>query len=145
MTVVAAVDSGTGAKAVAEAAATLADQSDAPLHLLSVYEHSEHEHLLNQALDTGESLSEEERSRIATRAAENAAADLTRGFEAVGRRGNPAAEILEYATDVDAEYVVIGGRQRSRVGKALFGSVTQSVLLEADRPVVVVPEEPKEN
>jgi nucleotide-binding universal stress UspA family protein len=145
MTVVAAVDSGTGAKAVATAAATLADQSDAPLHVLSVYDHSEHEHLINQALDTGKSLSDEDRATVATAAAENAAADLTREYEPIGRRGKPAVEILEYATDVDAEYIVIGGRQRSRVGKALFGSVTQSVLLEADCPVLVVPEEPKES
>ncbi|AGB38681.1 universal stress protein [Natronococcus occultus] len=145
MTVVAAVDSGTGARTVAEAAATLADRSDVPLDVLSVYEESEHEHLVNQALDTGGSLSDEDRLRIATTAAENAAADLDREYDALGRHGKPTVEILEHASDVDAEYIVIGGRQRSPVGKALFGSVTQSVLLEADRPVVVVPEPPEES
>lgn len=145
MTVVAAVDSGTEARTVAEAAATLADRSDAPLHVLSVYEESEHEHLVNQALDTGGSLADEDRLRIATTAAENAAADLDREYDVLGRHGKPAVEILEHASDVDAEYIVIGGRQRSPVGKALFGSVTQSVLLEADRPVLVVPEAPEES
>lgn len=57
-----------------------------------------------------------------------------------GAVGDPATEILEKATQLDARYVVIGGRKRTPVGKALFGSVTQSVLLNADRPVTTVTE-----
>ena len=54
----------------------------------------------------------------------------------VGRVGSPAEEIVDVADELGARYVVIGGRKRSPVGKAVFGSVTQSVLLTADRPVV---------
>ena len=51
----------------------------------------------------------------------------------------PASEgIVDLATDIDADLVVVGGRRRSPVGKALFGSVTQSVVLDSPLPVVVV-------
>lgn len=55
-----------------------------------------------------------------------------------GRVGDPSEEIMDVAGREDSRYLVIGGRKRSPVGKAIFGSVTQSVLLEADRPVVTV-------
>lgn len=60
-------------------------------------------------------------------------------FEAVGLEGEPAKELIEYGREVDAEYLVVSGRKRSPIGQAVFGSVTQSLLLEADRPVVAVP------
>ncbi len=57
---------------------------------------------------------------------------------AIRQHGNVAEEILAEAADRDVELIVIGGRKRSLVGKALFGSVTQAVLPDADRPVMVV-------
>lgn len=56
----------------------------------------------------------------------------------VGQVGEPTAEILEEAGRREARYLVIGGQQRTPVGKAVFGSTTQSILLNADRPVVTV-------
>lgn len=55
-----------------------------------------------------------------------------------GRVGDVTAELLAEAERTDARYLVVGGRKRTPVGKALFGSATQSVLLNADRPVVAV-------
>lgn len=55
-----------------------------------------------------------------------------------GRVGDPVDEILAVAGEVDARYLVVGGRRRSPAGKAIFGSITQSVLLNADRPVTTV-------
>jgi nucleotide-binding universal stress UspA family protein len=51
--------------------------------------------------------------------------------------GDPAEQILDIATAEDANLIVVAGRKRSPTGKALFGSVTQSVILNADRPVMV--------
>jgi nucleotide-binding universal stress UspA family protein len=66
-----------------------------------------------------------------------------RDVSAAGRVGDPPEEIVDEAAQEDARYVVVGGRKRSPVGKALFGSVSQSIILESDRPVVAVPRVPE--
>jgi nucleotide-binding universal stress UspA family protein len=55
-------------------------------------------------------------------------------------RGNdPHEDVLAHAADVDADELVITLRKRSPAGKALFGSVAQRIMLNADRPMRVVP------
>ncbi|WP_226007034.1 universal stress protein [Natrinema salinisoli] len=54
------------------------------------------------------------------------------------RHGEPADEIVDYAESIDADTIVIPGRKRSPVGKAVFGSVTQDIILNADSPVTIV-------
>jgi len=51
--------------------------------------------------------------------------------------GDTAEDITDEADRYDVDAIVLGTRKRSPVGKAIFGSVTQSVLLDTDRPVVV--------
>jgi nucleotide-binding universal stress UspA family protein len=51
--------------------------------------------------------------------------------------GSPAEEILRYAEEHDVDRICVGGRKRSPTGKALFGSVTQNVILDTHRPVLV--------
>ncbi|MFC4549432.1 MULTISPECIES: universal stress protein [Halorussus] len=53
------------------------------------------------------------------------------------RSGEPAAVVLDFAQDEDADLICVGGRRRSPAGKAIFGSTSQSVILQADRPVLV--------
>ncbi|KDS90328.2 universal stress protein UspA [Halorubrum saccharovorum] len=53
--------------------------------------------------------------------------------------GDPSDELLAAAADVDADAICVSGRKRRPTGKAVFGSVTQDVILGADRPVFAVP------
>lgn|SRR5690625_6731460 len=54
-------------------------------------------------------------------------------------RGNtPAQDLLEIADDEDAEYIVIGLRRRTPVGKLILGSNAQQILLDSNRPVISV-------
>ncbi|UPV99569.1 universal stress protein [Halorussus gelatinilyticus] len=53
------------------------------------------------------------------------------------RSGNPAAAVLDFAESEGADCICVGGRSRSPAGKAIFGSVSQSVILQSDRPVLV--------
>lgn len=64
-------------------------------------------------------------------------ADLGIDVEASTGKGDPASVILDTAADSEANAICVAGRRRSPVGKAMFGSVTQSVILESDRPVIV--------
>lgn len=50
-----------------------------------------------------------------------------------------AETILELVADSGAGLVVIGARHRSRVGKLLLGSVSQTVVRQAEVPILVVP------
>jgi nucleotide-binding universal stress UspA family protein len=55
-------------------------------------------------------------------------------------RGNaPIEDMLAAAEEFDIDEFVIGIRKRSPVGKMMFGSTAQNLLLESDRPVRCVP------
>lgn len=51
---------------------------------------------------------------------------------------NVAHAVLRLADEVGAQLLVVGARRRSPVGKALLGSVTQTLILEAHVPLLVV-------
>lgn len=53
------------------------------------------------------------------------------------RSGEPAAQIVAVADDIDADLVTLAGRKRSPTGKVLFGSVAQDVILSTRRSVLV--------
>ncbi|GAB3063320.1 universal stress protein [Intrasporangium mesophilum] len=51
---------------------------------------------------------------------------------------DPAEQLLEVARNTNAELIVIGLRRRTPVGKLIMGSQAQTILLEADCPVLAV-------
>jgi nucleotide-binding universal stress UspA family protein len=145
MSIVAAVDGGTLDDPIVATGYDLAQAYGETLYLLHVVPEEEFEAHLEeiQELDreADYSLTQEENSarRLARDVLEGTLDEYDPGaVEPLGRVGDPTEEVLAAARELDARYVVIGGRRRSPVGKALFGSTTQEVLLESDRPVVTV-------
>lgn len=137
MPIVASVDRSARAASVIRHAADLAEDVGVELHVV---------HVGSAGVPSPEGGYDSERERrFAGMKAVGVARELAGevegigDFEAVGLEGDPAAEMVEYGREVDAEYVVVSGRKRSPLGQAVFGSVTQSLLLHADRPVVAVP------
>jgi len=51
--------------------------------------------------------------------------------------GHPAERILDLARRRGADLVVVGSRGRGAVTEALLGSVSQAIVHDADRPVLV--------
>jgi nucleotide-binding universal stress UspA family protein len=138
MVIVAAVSDSEQSRDIATEATELAEAFGDELHLVHVIEETEYTRTVEKeshARETGSGNLEE-----------NVAAEVTPEFDdvvsvesdVVGRVGNPGKTVVDYADEVDARYVVVGGRNRSPTGKALFGSVTQSIILNTDRPVVTI-------
>ena len=50
----------------------------------------------------------------------------------------PGEDIVHYAREQAVDQIIIGARKQSKVGKILFGSTTQHVILEAPCPVLTV-------
>ena len=60
-------------------------------------------------------------------------------------RGNdPAEDLILVAEEVRAEFIVIGLRRRTPVGKLILGSNAQRILLDATCPVLAVKAGPAE-
>lgn len=50
----------------------------------------------------------------------------------------PGEDLISFAKEKDVNQIVIGIKRRSKVGKLLFGSTAQFVILSAPCPVVTV-------
>lgn len=136
MVIVAAVDrSGRSADVIREAGA-LGGAFDDPVHVVHVLTPSKFVELGRTSVERNDPIDMDEVREIATEIAKEAAADLDVAHEAKGLVGDPATRIVDYAEDHDARYVIVAGRKRSPAGKVIFGSVSQTVLLNADCPVV---------
>jgi nucleotide-binding universal stress UspA family protein len=79
--------------------------------------------------------------------AENRLENLQRAFEvdnipcktqAFVSYQSPGEDLVNYIKGNDIDEIIIGVRRRSKVGKLVFGSTAQYVILEAPCPVVAV-------
>lgn len=50
----------------------------------------------------------------------------------------PGEDLVQFARDNQVDEIIIGVKRRSKVGKLVFGSTAQYVILEAGCPVVTV-------
>ena len=66
------------------------------------------------------------------------AADVEHDLRHLVRGKDPVSDVLDTATELNAELIVIGIRKRTPVGKLVLGSHSQSILLEASIPVLAV-------
>lgn len=136
MVVIAAVDNQESESAVVDEGQRLANAFGEPLHVVHVLNQSRFQELERASVDeTGQTIDVQ---TIREMAEEIADATVDTEYTAVGLVGDPTEEVLKYAGKEDTSYITIGGRSRSKVGKALFGSVTQSILLSAESPVLTV-------
>lgn len=74
---------------------------------------------------------EEIKNQLREAGVEHEVRQLVRGLD-------PAEDLVNVATEVGAEFIVIGLRRRSPVGKLILGSNAQRVLLDAPCPVLAV-------
>ena len=74
--------------------------------------------------------------------AELAASGVTYEIRTPADVDDSADELIRIAETTDADFIVIGLRRRSPVGKLLLGSNAQRVLLDAACPVLAVKAEP---
>lgn len=138
MVIVAAISDSEQSSDIATQADELARVFDDELHLVHVIEETEYTRLVEKQSGTRETDTKSVEDTAATRAAEGLDEIIAADHEVIGRVGSPGTKVVEYANEVDARHLVVGRRSRSPVGKALFGSVTQSILLNAELPVVTV-------
>jgi nucleotide-binding universal stress UspA family protein len=58
-------------------------------------------------------------------------------WRAIGALGEKAPVVIEVAEDEGCDHIFLSGQKRSPAGKALFGDVTQEVILNFDGAVTV--------
>jgi nucleotide-binding universal stress UspA family protein len=133
-TVVIATDGSESVGRAVDVALDFAARFDAAVHALYVLEESEVEGAPEEVRDEMHDALEE-RGEQAVR---DVAADAERSVTTAVREGRPAAEISQYARDVDADVVATGTRGRHGENRFLIGSVAERVVRTCPVPVLTV-------
>lgn len=143
MAILAAIDENERSRQVVTVAHELAIAFDEPLvalHVVPTEDYEAHREAITEIPEFRD-FSIDQEAESAERFAREFVTATADGLDPVrldarGRVGKIAEEILAEAGRIDPRYLVISGRRRSPVGKAIFGNTAQQVLLNADCPVV---------
>lgn len=139
MPVVAAVDRSGSNRDIVTEADRLANAMDEELHVVHILSQKEFRAIEQTSVEeTGTTVPMDDIRSLAADIADEAAEGVVAEYEPIGLVGDASEELLDYIETHDARYVVLGGRNRSPVGKVIFGSTAQPVLLNASCPVVTV-------
>ena len=85
----------------------------------------------------GASISQFGPAREAREVLEDAGIEVTLAEDS----GDPGQRVVEHTRKSGADLISVAGRKRSPAGKAVFGSVSQSVMLNAEVPTLYCPVE----
>lgn len=132
MPVLAAIDIDMRSDAIISEAKSLADAFDEELHVIHANSLADLKEISQTDSDHKRTIVEQFEDEIT-----EIASPISDVVVPVCAIGQPATEVVEYAKRHDVIYVVIGGRRRSPVQKAIFGSTAQKILLNAPCSVVV--------
>lgn len=148
MSIVAAVGDPSRDAVVVREARKLAERLGEDLNVVLVMATDEFVDLERTSIErTGRTVEREDLEAKAEEIASEIAASAIEDdfpYEVAAFIGEPVDELQSFSEEHDVEYLVIGGRKRSPIGKLVFGSTAQSILLNYDRPIVSVRIDPEE-
>lgn len=131
-------DGGEQMGAVIDAAIDIATQRGATIHALSVIDRGVFL-TLDEGLTDAVDVELTTNAETAIQAVTDAAAAAGLDSEGTVRRGRPGEEISDYADEIDVDLVVMGTRGADGHERRMLGSVSQDVIMEANRQTLVIP------
>lgn len=129
---------------LAKETAEIAVPADADVLLAHVYTADEYEDTrkrLNLNSDSEVTPDEIAKRNASAREARTVLEDAGLDVSTYGRvseTGSKGRQLVAMAEEFDTDMLIIGGRDRTPVGKAVFGSTAQRVMLEAPCPVLFI-------
>ena len=134
------VDFSDSSEAALQFACSFAEEADARLTIVHVFDWQPDDDLLTARFDTAEYF--EVLERQARERLDRLVTDETRVWcrpETVTAHGKPYREILALADAHDVDLIVLGVRGRNPIDLTVFGSTTNQVVRRARCPVLTVP------
>ena len=138
-TIVVATDGSESVRRAVDVAVDVAARFDAEVHAVYIVDSGEVESTPDEVReDLRDALDDHGEAALEAVADAAAARDPELDVTAEVREGRPAAEISEYAQDVDADVVAMGTRGRHGENRFLIGSVAERVVRTCPIPVLTV-------